>query len=79
MITVKNLYKSFGRLQVLKGINCYISPQEVVCIIGPSGSGKSTILRCVNQLETPDSGTVTIDGIELTSPQYRHITKYGSK
>lgn len=68
MITVKNLYKSFGRLQVLKGINCYISPQEVVCIIGPSGSGKSTLLRCVNQLETPDSGTVTIDGIELTSP-----------
>jgi glutamine transport system ATP-binding protein len=68
MITVKNLYKSFGRLQVLKGINCHISPQEVVCIIGPSGSGKSTLLRCVNQLETPDSGTVTIDGIELTSP-----------
>ncbi|ABI68382.1 amino acid ABC transporter ATP-binding protein [Syntrophomonas wolfei] len=68
MITVKNLYKSFGLLQVLKGINCHISPQEVVCIIGPSGSGKSTLLRCVNQLETPDSGTVTIDGIELTSP-----------
>ncbi len=68
MIAVKNLYKSFGRLRVLKGINCRISPQEVVCIIGPSGSGKSTLLRCVNQLETPDSGTVTIDGIELTAP-----------
>jgi len=69
MITVKDLYKSFGQLQVLKGINCHISPQEVVCVIGPSGSGKSTLLRCVNQLERPDSGTVTIDGIELTSPR----------
>jgi glutamine transport system ATP-binding protein len=69
MITVKNLYKNFGKLEVLKGINCHISPQEVVCIIGPSGSGKSTLLRCVNQLEKPDSGTVTIDGVELTSPR----------
>jgi glutamine transport system ATP-binding protein len=69
MITVKDLYKSFGQLQVLKGINCHISPQEVVCVIGPSGSGKSTLLRCVNQLEKPDSGTVTIDGVELTSPK----------
>jgi glutamine transport system ATP-binding protein len=68
MITVKDLYKSFGKLQVLKGISCHISPQEVVCIIGPSGSGKSTLLRCVNQLEKPDSGTVTIDGVELTLP-----------
>jgi glutamine transport system ATP-binding protein len=67
MITVKDLHKSFGKLQVLKGINCHVSPQEVVCIIGPSGSGKSTLLRCVNQLEKPDSGTVTIDGVELTS------------
>ena len=69
MITVKDLYKSFGQLQVLKGINCHISPQEVVCIIGPSGSGKSTLLRCVNQLEKPDSGTVIIDDVELTSPK----------
>ena len=69
MITVKDLYKSFGKLQVLKGINCHISPQEVVCIIGPSGSGKSTLLRCVNQLEKPDSGTVIIDDVELTSPK----------
>lgn len=69
MITVKDLYKSFGKLQVLNGINCHISPREVVCVIGPSGSGKSTFLRCVNQLEKPDSGTVTIDGVELTSPR----------
>ena len=68
MITVKNLYKSFGQLQVLKGIDCHVSPREVVCIIGPSGSGKSTLLRCINQLEKPDSGTVTIDEIELTAP-----------
>lgn len=69
MIKVHSLYKSFGQLQVLKGIDCHISAREVVCIIGPSGSGKSTLLRCVNQLEKPDSGTVTIDGVELTSPQ----------
>jgi len=68
MIKVSNLYKSFGNLEVLKGINCHIEPREVVCIIGPSGSGKSTLLRCINQLEKPDSGTVIFDGIELTAP-----------
>ncbi len=69
MIKVENLYKSFGPLQVLKGIDCHIAALEVVCIIGPSGSGKSTLLRCVNQLEKADSGKVIIDGVELTSPQ----------
>jgi ABC-type polar amino acid transport system ATPase subunit len=69
MIKVENLYKSFGPLQVLKGIDCHIAAREVVCIIGPSGSGKSTLLRCVNQLEKADSGKVIIDGVELTSPQ----------
>ncbi|MGS0764749.1 amino acid ABC transporter ATP-binding protein [Syntrophomonas curvata] len=69
MIKVENLYKSFGQLQVLKGIDCHVSAREVVCVIGPSGSGKSTLLRCVNQLEKPDSGKVTIDGVELTSPK----------
>jgi len=68
MIRFEKLYKSFGQLQVLKGIDGHISPREVVCIIGPSGSGKSTLLRCINQLEKPDSGTVIIDGVDLTSP-----------
>lgn len=62
MIELKNVTKSFGSNQVLKGINATISKGEVVCIIGPSGSGKSTILRCINGLETYDGGTITING-----------------
>ncbi len=69
MIEVRDLHKSFGQLKVLKGINCHIKPQEVVCVIGPSGSGKSTFLRCINQLEQVDSGQIFIDGQELTNPQ----------
>ncbi len=66
MISVKNLHKSFNGLEVLKGINTEIEKGDVVCIIGPSGSGKSTFLRCLNLLETPDSGSVVLDGTELT-------------
>lgn len=68
MIEIKNVYKSFGYLEVLKGINCYIAPREVVCVIGPSGSGKSTLLRCINQLETVQSGDIIIDGQDITHP-----------
>lgn len=68
MIQIKNVYKSFGKLEVLKGINCYIAPREVVCVIGPSGSGKSTLLRCINQLETVQSGDILIDGQDITHP-----------
>ena len=66
MISVKNLRKSFNGLEVLKGIDTEIEKGDVVCIIGPSGSGKSTFLRCLNLLETPDSGSVVLDGTELT-------------
>jgi len=69
MILIKDLHKSFGKLEVLKGINCRVAPSEVVCVIGPSGSGKSTLLRCVNQLEHSNKGQVFIDGEELTSPK----------
>ncbi|HKM29417.1 MAG TPA: amino acid ABC transporter ATP-binding protein [Bacilli bacterium] len=62
MIKVKNLQKSFGSLEVLKGINEEISKGEVVSVIGPSGSGKSTFLRCLNLLEIPTKGTITFDG-----------------
>lgn len=68
MIEIRELYKSFGTLQVLKGINLKVSPQEVVVIIGPSGSGKSTLLRCINLLEKPDKKEVIIDGVSLTAP-----------
>ena len=65
MIFVEGLHKSFGKLEVLKGIDCHIREQEVVCVIGPSGSGKSTFLRCLNSLETITSGTVTVNGHRL--------------
>jgi len=69
MIQVNNIHKSFGKLEVLKGISCRIAPREVVCVIGPSGSGKSTLLRCINQLESVNSGQIFIDGEEITSPK----------
>ncbi len=69
MIVIKDLYKSFGDLQVLKGISVQVKDSEVVCVIGPSGSGKSTFLRCINLLETPTSGDIWIDGEKITDPQ----------
>ena len=66
MIVVKNLHKYFGKLEVLKGIDCHIKEREVACVIGPSGSGKSTFLRCLNLLEEATSGEIIIDGIPLT-------------
>lgn len=65
MIEIKNLRKNFGSLQVLKGINLTIHDKEVVVIIGPSGSGKSTILRCINYLEPPTSGEISVDGLSM--------------
>lgn len=67
MIYVKNLHKYFGKLEVLKGIDCHIGEKEVVVVIGPSGSGKSTFLRCLNKLEEPTRGEIIIDGIPLNS------------
>lgn len=69
MIEVKDLHKSYGKLNVLQGITETIQDQEVVCVIGPSGSGKSTFLRCLNLLEIPTSGTIVIDGVEITDPK----------
>ena len=66
MIELKDLHKSFGDNQILKGVDLKVNRSEVVVIIGPSGSGKSTLLRCVNYLEIPTSGTVTIDGETIT-------------
>ena len=66
MIRVIDLHKNFGDLQVLKGISETIYQKEVVSIIGPSGGGKSTFLRCLNRLETPDSGHVYFEGKEIT-------------
>ena len=73
VVAIRDLHKSFGALDVLKGISFTASEGEVVSLIGSSGSGKSTLLRCINMLEVPDSGTVSIDGEEIelrgTGPQ----------
>ncbi|NVM95428.1 amino acid ABC transporter ATP-binding protein [Arthrobacter wenxiniae] len=68
-ISVRNLKKSFGANEVLKGINVDVAEGEVVCVIGPSGSGKSTFLRCLNKLEDITAGTVSVDGFDLTDPK----------
>ena len=68
-IRIIDLHKSFGSLEVLRGIDLEVTLGEVVCVVGPSGSGKSTLLRCVNLLETPTSGQVLIEGIDLTDPE----------
>ena len=65
MIEVKNLSKSFGNLEVLRGISEKVEDEEVVCVIGPSGSGKSTFLRCLNLLEQPTGGDVFLDGQKI--------------
>lgn len=69
IIQVKNLKKSFGKLEVLKDINAEIKEKEVVCVIGPSGSGKSTFLRCLNRLEDITDGHVVINGQDITDPK----------
>ncbi len=68
-IEVRDLHKYFGENEVLKGIDFYVNSGQVVCVIGPSGSGKSTLLRCVNRLEEPTSGTVLVEGVDITDPE----------
>ena len=65
---VTDLHKSFGSNHVLRGLDATIHQGEVVCVIGPSGSGKSTFLRCINLLEQPTSGSIKVDGEEVTDP-----------
>ena len=72
MIQVEKLAKSFGDNTVLKAIDLSINEGEVVAIIGPSGSGKSTLLRCLNLLEKPNSGKITIAGVTLNAEKYSH-------
>jgi len=68
ILEVVALHKSFGALEVLKGIDLAVRPKELVFVIGPSGSGKSTLLRCCNRLEEPTSGSVRVDGVDICAP-----------
>jgi len=65
MVSIKNLHKSFGELEVLKGVSLHVMKGEVICIIGPSGSGKSTLIRCVNALNDIQEGSILVEGIEV--------------
>ena len=69
IVSLKNVYKSFGPLEVLKGITFDVMKGEVICIIGPSGSGKSTLIRCINALNDIQKGSITVKGQELTDPK----------
>ena len=76
MITLQNITKSFGTLQVLKGIDLHIDKGEVVSIVGPSGAGKTTLLQIMGTLDTPDSGSVIVDGIDVTRLKDKNIAKF---
>jgi polar amino acid transport system ATP-binding protein len=69
MLEVKDIYKSYGANQILKGVSFKMEKEETKVIIGPSGTGKSTLLRCINQLSPPDKGQVWLDGDEITNPK----------
>ena len=62
MVLAESVFKCYGRLEVLRGINLSVAPREVLCVVGPSGSGKSTFLRCINHLEKIDAGRLSVDG-----------------
>ncbi|WP_432291417.1 amino acid ABC transporter ATP-binding protein [Olsenella uli] len=79
MIEIKDLNKYFGDVHVLKDVNLSVAPGEKLVVIGPSGSGKSTLIRCIDYLEEPTSGTVTIDGTEVTKKNHLEMArKYSS-
>lgn len=75
MIRLEKIYKRFGKLEVLRGVDLNIDKGEVVVIIGPSGAGKSTLLRCINLLERPTSGRVIFEGVDITRMDGRDIDK----
>jgi len=68
ILEVSGLHKSFGSIEVLKGVDLRVNPRELVFIIGPSGSGKSTLLRCCNRLEEPSSGSIRVEGVDICAP-----------
>ena len=76
MIDIHNITKSFGKLQVLKGIDLHIDKGEVVSIVGPSGAGKTTLLQIIGTLEKPDTGTIVIDGIDVSGLSQKKLADF---
>lgn len=79
MIELKNIKKSFGSLEVLKGIDLHIDKGEVVSIVGPSGAGKTTLLQIMGTLDRPDSGTVIVDGVDVGSMSAKKLAEFRNK
>ena len=79
MIDIKGITKSFGSLQVLKGIDLHIDKGEVVSIVGPSGAGKTTLLQIIGTLDKPDSGSIMVDGIDVRSLSTKKIAHFRNK
>lgn len=79
MIDIKNITKNFGQLQVLKGVDLHIGKGEVVSIVGPSGAGKTTLLQIIGTLDTPDSGEITIDGIDVRKLSQKKLSDFRNK
>ena len=76
MIDIKGIKKSFGTLQVLKGIDLNIDKGEVVSIVGPSGAGKTTLLQIIGTLDRPDKGTIIIDGIDVSKLSTNQLSEF---
>ena len=76
MIDIKGITKSFGSLQVLKGIDVHINKGEVVSIVGPSGAGKTTLLQIIGTLDRPDEGSVVVDGIDVSKLSQRKLSDF---
>lgn len=79
MIDIKNITKSFGSLQVLKGIDLHINKGEVVSIVGPSGAGKTTLLQIIGTLDRPDTGRVVVDGVDTTTLSAKHLADFRNR
>lgn len=79
MIDIKNVTKSFGQLQVLKGIDLHINKGEVVSIVGPSGAGKTTLLQIIGTLDKPDGGQITIDGVDVNKLSKKKLSDFRNR
>ena len=79
MIDIKGITKSFGSLQVLKGIDLHIKKGEIVSIVGPSGAGKTTLLQIIGTLDKPNKGTITIDGVDVSTLSTKKLSDFRNK